>query len=489
MEATQADQPVVNTPVDVEDLLVRAAATRPRPALARALRLGLVGLDAVAVAGAMAGAMALAGVGLAPGPEATVAALSLPVWLVVFSRYRLFDARHLSSRREELGRLVHAVGLGALASAGVAVVLDLAVARAWLVTTGALALVGVALEREAVRRGFARARRRGRCLRPVAIAGTGPEALALATAFAEEPELGYRVVALVGQAGEVDSHLLDHGPVLDPRHKLAEQLRLAGAQGVVVATTEVDPATTNRLVRGLCDAGIHVELSSGLEDIDAHRLLVRPAGRHPLVYVEPVRRGGWRPGAKRAFDLALALVVLLACLPVLVVAALAVRATSPGPALFRQERVGRHGRRFRIYKLRTMYADGPARLAAQGLELPAGPVPKLRHDPRVTPVGRLLRKCSVDELPQLINVVRGEMSLVGPRPEQPAEVVTWSPELFERLRVKPGLTGMWQVSGRSDAREAKDRWDLYYVDNWSLWRDVAILAKTIPVVVSTKGAY
>jgi lipopolysaccharide/colanic/teichoic acid biosynthesis glycosyltransferase len=183
------------------------------------------------------------------------------------------------------------------------------------------------------------------------------------------------------------------------------------------------------------------------------------------------------------------MVALVVSAPLLALAALAVKATSPGPVMFRQERVGWRGRRFRIYKLRSMYVDGDERLRAAGAALAGGPVVKLRRDPRVTAVGHVLRKLSLDELPQLLNVVRGEMSLVGPRPEQPCEVVLWTPAQFDRLRVRPGLTGVWQVSGRSDARDAKDRLDLYYVDNWSMWRDVSILARTVPVVLSSKGAY
>jgi lipopolysaccharide/colanic/teichoic acid biosynthesis glycosyltransferase len=167
----------------------------------------------------------------------------------------------------------------------------------------------------------------------------------------------------------------------------------------------------------------------------------------------------------------------------------AIRVTSPGPALFRQERVGRRGTRFKIFKLRSMYVDGEERLRSLSIEVPDGPVIKMNGDPRVTPVGRFLRKSSLDELPQLINVIRGEMSLVGPRPEQPCEVVLWTPEMFDRLRARPGLTGVWQVSGRSQSRDTKDRWDLYYVDNWSIWRDIVILVKTIPVVLFSKGAY
>jgi lipopolysaccharide/colanic/teichoic acid biosynthesis glycosyltransferase len=177
--------------------------------------------------------------------------------------------------------------------------------------------------------------------------------------------------------------------------------------------------------------------------------------------------------------------------PVWIAAAIAIKVTSPGPVLFRQERVGRRGRRFFVYKMRTMVVDAEDRLRDLALLNEAdGPLFKIRSDPRVTPIGRILRKLSLDELPQLLNVLKGEMSLVGPRPALPSEVTHWNPELFDRLRVQPGITGMWQVRGRSDSSFAQyQRWDLYYVDNWSIAHDLAILARTVPVVLSQKGAY
>ncbi|MGH9282310.1 MAG: sugar transferase, partial [Acidimicrobiales bacterium] len=175
--------------------------------------------------------------------------------------------------------------------------------------------------------------------------------------------------------------------------------------------------------------------------------------------------------------------------PVLAVSALAVKLTSRGPVLFRQQRVGRNGVAFELLKLRTMIVGAEAvRPALVGAG--NGPLFKLRDDPRRTRVGRWLRRFSLDELPQLWNVLRGDMSLVGPRPALASEVGAWSPELHQRLRVKPGITGMWQVEGRSDASFATyERLDLYYVDNWSLLRDVVILFRTIPAVLSARGAY
>jgi lipopolysaccharide/colanic/teichoic acid biosynthesis glycosyltransferase len=209
-----------------------------------------------------------------------------------------------------------------------------------------------------------------------------------------------------------------------------------------------------------------------------------------MIYVEPTIRNGWRATAKRVFDVTIAVVALVATIPIVAVVAVANRVKSPGPVFFRQMRVGRDGQLFEIIKLRTMVVDAEARKA----ELMAhnesdGALFKIRNDPRVTPIGRLLRKLSLDELPQFWNVLRGEMSVVGPRPALPDEVAQWPADAHDRLRVLPGITGMWQVSGRSDTTfDEYKRLDMYYVDNWSLVHDLTIVAKTFGAVASSRGA-
>ena len=210
-----------------------------------------------------------------------------------------------------------------------------------------------------------------------------------------------------------------------------------------------------------------------------------------------------RPGpaanvARRALDVGVAAIVLLLMAPVMAVVALTVRLSSPGPVFFRQRRLGRSMRPFTVLKFRTMRADADSALHRDyvrsliGTDAPENPpdnLYKLVVDPRVTKVGRFLRSWSLDEIPQLWNVLRGEMSLVGPRPALPHETEAWDPLLSQRLRVKPGITGMWQVNGRSESSfEDYTRLDLYYVDNWSPATDLAILAKTIPVVLARRGA-
>jgi exopolysaccharide biosynthesis polyprenyl glycosylphosphotransferase len=270
-----------------------------------------------------------------------------------------------------------------------------------------------------------------------------------------------------------------------------EIVQSLGATGVIIATSAIDTPVANRLARELIEIGCHVELTSGLVDISADRLLARPLGRRAVMYIEPVRRLGWRAVAKRTFDIIIATGLLVFASPVLAIAALLIKLDSNGPVFFSQVRVGKDGKLFRVRKLRTMVND-----AEQQLELLRdrsdidGPLFKMRDDPRVTRVGKVLRKASIDELPQLLNVLVGEMSIVGPRPALPSEALEWTDDLRSRLRVKPGITGMWQVNGRSTASfDDYVRHDLYYVDNWSLLTDLAILAKTVPVVLFRKGAY
>jgi exopolysaccharide biosynthesis polyprenyl glycosylphosphotransferase len=264
-----------------------------------------------------------------------------------------------------------------------------------------------------------------------------------------------------------------------------------GATGAIIATTAVTAAASNRLVRQLINAGVHVELSSSLQGITSERLTVRPLATTPLVYVEPVHCDGWRAVAKRTFDVVSSAVGLILLSPALAVVAVAIKLDSKGRVFFSQTRVGRNERPFRVHKFRTMVENAEELLVNLHSDNQMdGPLFKIHDDPRITRVGRILRRFSLDEIPQLWNVLAGEMSLVGPRPALYSEMEQWTPELLARLRVRPGLTGIWQVSGRSNLSFADYiRFDLDYVENWSLWRDLAIVAKTLPVVLGKQGAY
>ena len=204
-----------------------------------------------------------------------------------------------------------------------------------------------------------------------------------------------------------------------------------------------------------------------------------------MVYVERVDLEGWQLATKRVIDMTLASIVLVLSSPLWIPAALIVKAYDRGPIFFRQERVGRHGKTFEMIKLRSMCIDAEDRLAAlQDQNLRQGPLFKLARDPRVTPIGRILRATSIDELPQLLNVIKGEMSLVGPRPALPAEVAKFEIALHARHNVLPGITGLWQVEGRDNPDfSLYQRFDIFYVENWSVALDLSILMGTVKVVL------
>lgn len=228
-----------------------------------------------------------------------------------------------------------------------------------------------------------------------------------------------------------------------------------------------------------------------LSDISRQRLDLRPVAGLPLVYVEPPQAQAWAKICKRAFDVVVGSLLIAVLAPVALLVAVAVKVDDGGPVLFRQTRVGRNGALFSCLKFRSMTTGAHESVGGlRDVNEADGLLFKLRTDPRVTRVGRPMRRYSLDELPQLFNVVRGEMSLVGPRPPLPSEVEQYSGDVVRRLRVRPGMTGLWQVSGRSDLSWADTvRLDLYYADNWSIAQDLLILARTAQAVISGRGAY
>ena len=237
--------------------------------------------------------------------------------------------------------------------------------------------------------------------------------------------------------------------------------------------------------------GVEVRVTATLPDVLSSRLSVQPFGGITALSLHPARLSGSQVIGKRAFDLLVAGVGLVLASPIIAIMAVAVKLSSPGPILYRSTRVGQRGRPFTMLKFRTMRlgADLEVEQLREQHEV-TNLMFKLKDDPRVTRVGKLLRRISFDEIPQLINVVRGEMSLVGPRPPLPEEVTRYVDWQFDRLEVPPGITGLWQVSGRSDLSfDDCVRLDLFYIENWSLAYDLYILAKTLPVLLSPRGAY
>ncbi|MET0920504.1 MAG: sugar transferase [Acidimicrobiia bacterium] len=333
--------------------------------------------------------------------------------------------------------------------------------------TGVLLQVGRFVFHSAV----LRANRNGRHLRPTVVVGPRPEIEFLAKRLHGAPELGFSVVATVDDP--------------DPT-TLAEVTRSVGGNTVMVVPGAVADACLARLVRCTTNAGLNVHLVGGMSGIDPRRMEPVALGRDASLHVSCVSLDGWQSTIKRTFDLLLTFGLLIVTAPLFMLSALAVKLGDRGPVLFRQERVGRDGHSFTMLKFRSMEVDAESRLSevAAGNQR-SGPLFKVARDPRVTRVGRWLRAMSLDELPQLINVLKGDMSLVGPRPALASEVEQFSVELQRRHAVLPGITGLWQIEGRDDPDFAVyEETDLYYVENWSVALDTVILARTFRALAS-----
>ena len=458
-----------------------------------ALKRRLMYADATAILAGVALTFLLQVV-LRPVPDETwsthawLLVVSSPVWIVALGINKLYTARANERRSEELRHIVAAAGTGVGSVIAIAFATQYKdLSRLWVFLLFAAVSAALFAERCVARRMFTSLRRAGRITRRVVIVGTDAHAIGLLHTMQRCPELGYQVVGFVG-----DADLGQRGgvSVLGSYDELEQVIVDADAGGVLISLSSVEDTLVNTMTRRLTDRGYHVALSSSLRDIDVARIRPQYLDGRAMIYVEPTIRNGWRAGAKRVFDIAIAIVALIATIPVVVIAAIANRVTSPGPVFFRQTRVGQDGRHFEIIKLRTMVVDAEARKADLMAQNESdGALFKIRNDPRVTTIGRYLRKLSLDELPQFWNVLRGEMSVVGPRPALPDEVEKWPADAHERLRVLPGITGMWQVSGRSDTSfDEYKRLDMYYVDNWSLVHDLTIVAKTFGAVALSRGA-
>jgi exopolysaccharide biosynthesis polyprenyl glycosylphosphotransferase len=448
------------------------------------LRRLLVGLDLLALVLAWGLTLVVPGVGAgadrsdATSLLAAAAAVALGVWLI--ASQRLYWARICSVRTVEITRLAKvALLLGVLVGASSSLVgIDIRAAEA---AVGGVATMVFLLMFRSGYRGWLRDRRReGRFCRPVVLVGVNEEALDMHRLLHHHPELGFRVTAVLGDRDEATRHGLASlwaGEVADA----VAVSRACNATGAVVVASAVPSDELNRTIRELMQAGSHVHVTSGLRGFDHRRVRAQPLAYEPIFYLEPVSLTRTQVATKRAIDLLITSLALVLAVPLLLVAALAIKLDDGGPILFRQRRVGRDGRTFTILKLRTMVLDAEQRLEAlKDRNERTGPLFKLTVDPRVTRVGKVLRACSLDELPQLFNVLKGEMSLVGPRPALPSEVADFDEVLLARTQVLPGMTGLWQVEARESAEfSTYRRLDLFYVENWSVTLDLVVLLATL----------
>ncbi|MGZ4602473.1 MAG: sugar transferase [Kineosporiaceae bacterium] len=472
----------------------RAVKVRAPAAVLRRYRALALLLDLTA--GAMAAACAtLLRFGPAPNAEYVAVTVLAPVlWVLAIASRRGYEKRFLGAGPEEYRSIADAalVLFTGLAVASFALKTDLS--RGFLFVFLPTALVLTVVFRRRLRSWLYRRRLSGDGMHRVLVVGRDDAVGHLMEQFDREPWHGLAPVGVCvsgRQGGLALPASVTAAGGTDPRTVLRNVDELGADVVAVASSPDLSGHALRRLAWALEERGVDLIVSPGIVEVAGPRLSIRPVAGLSLLHLErPATRGG-RMLIKRGLDRLVGIALFVALSPVLAAIAIAIKRSSPGPVLFRQIRIGEDGQPFEMLKFRSMVVDAEDRRA----ELDAddegnGVLFKIRDDPRVTRVGTVLRRYSLDELPQLWNVVRGEMSLVGPRPPLLQEVVGYSDDATRRLRVRPGMTGLWQVSGRSDLSwEESLRLDLRYVDNWSLALDAVILWRTWRAVISRSGAY
>ena len=446
------------------------------------MRARLLIVDVAAVAGAW---LLLSSINM---PAATAsrrwgaALAATAVTLAAMQLLRLYRSRLCVQRGQEIARIIVAVVTGA-------VTLELLRGdgvrsyAATIVVAGSC-IVALMTLRWGFRQWLRAQRAQGRYRRGLVMIGTNEDAVTVWTMLHSQPELGYEVRGIIGKprrrsdwADLPNSGALDHLPDI---------ARQTDATGVLLVANALSAAEVHDVIELSTANGLHVQVWPGFGGLGTRRVRRFPMSGETFLYVEPGQRPMWQVAAKRAVDLLGAAVGLLIAAPVLLLAWIAIQLEDGGPVLYRQVRIGLNERPFVVYKLRTMTPDADIGVdQAMINERTDGPLFKAAHDPRVTRVGAVLRALSIDELPQLFNVLTGTMSLVGPRPALPEEVAQFDSELLRRHGVKPGITGLWQLEARDNPSfHAYRRLDLLYVDNWSIGLDLFVLLATVPMVIA-----
>jgi exopolysaccharide biosynthesis polyprenyl glycosylphosphotransferase len=418
--------------------------------------------------------------------------LFLPlVWLVAVWGHGGYDRRYLGIGTDEFKRVFRAFIFVTAMVAFAVFSTNFSPSRATIGIALGSSVLYMLLLRYLARRALVIARGRGRARNRLLLVGTLSEAIEVYTAVTRAPGSGLMPIGIKLMEGYADPRATQAPVPVYAGREVMSLVRELGADTIAVCgSASSAPGELRRLAWQLEGTGIDLVVAPQLTDIAGPRVHIRPVEGLPLLYVEEPTLAGLAWLFKNTMDRVVAALLLLFASPVLLAVAFLIKVSSPGPVFFRQSRVGREGKVFRVWKFRTMYSDAEDRLA-QLVEHNEtdGLLFKIKNDPRITGVGRFLRASSIDELPQLINVLRGEMSLVGPRP-LPADDGDFLGDVRRRLLVRPGMTGLWQVSGRSELSwDDAVRLDLYYVDNWSLAFDLMILWRTVGVVIARKGAY
>jgi exopolysaccharide biosynthesis polyprenyl glycosylphosphotransferase len=423
-----------------------------------------------------------------------ISVLLILAWVAFLALFETRDSRVIGTGNNEYKRVVDATvrlfGIVAI----VAFLFQLDLARGYIILSLPVGTLALLASRWIWRQWLTAQRSRGLYSSRVLLVGSRVSVTAIAKDLNRVPQAGYVVVGACVPGDKVGELLFGVIPVSNNLERLQETMAAAGADTVVVTSSdELPPERIRQLSWALEPGRQHLVLAPSLTDVGGPRIHMRPVAGLPLIHVETPRYEGLKRFSKRAFDIFSSALLIMIFSPALGAVAIAVRVSTPGGVLFRQDRIGLNGQHFKMLKFRSMVVDAEQQLTAlQNISRVEGNAVmfKMKNDPRVTPVGGFMRRFSLDELPQLFNVLGGSMSLVGPRPPLEREVAIYENHVHRRFLVKPGITGLWQVSGRSNLSwEDTVRLDLYYVENWSITGDLMILWRTARAVLARDGAY
>lgn len=418
----------------------------------------------------------------------------IPIWLLIFAAFGLYNLNLLFGGLQEYSRVFNAVTMGIVAVIMLGFLRreSLSISRGWLIISWFLALAIVIASRFVVRQVVYALRQRGRLLSPAILVGANTEGRALAEQLQHAKSSGLFITGFVDDNLPKGTAVSNGYAVLGGLEDLEALVARHKVEEVIIAPTALSREQLLNIYRIFNpNSEIKLRLSSGLFEVLNTGLRVKELAFVPLIEVNQVRITGLDAYLKLAMDYILTFGIMLVAIPLLAVLAIAVRLDSPGPIFYRRRVMGMNGIQFDAFKIRTMYINGDEILQAYpDLVAELEREHKLKHDPRITRVGAFIRKYSLDEVPQLFNVLLGQMSWVGPRMISPPEMEQYGKWGMNLLTLRPGITGLWQVSGRSDVSyEERIRLDMFYIRNWTIWLDIYLLLATIPAVIKKKGAY
>ncbi len=418
----------------------------------------------------------------------------IPIWLAIFAISGLYNRKNLLGGTREYAKIFNSISIGVFFVIAVGFLLpEFIFARGWLLVAGGVSFLLIVLIRFIMRRAVYTLRGHGYYLSPALIVGANDEGRSLASQLMSWRTSGFLVMGFIDKKLSIGEPVINHLRCLGNLNDLDTIIKRYDVEDIILASSAFSSrdGLLEIFKRYGVASGISVRMSSGLYEIITTGLTVNEFAYVPLVEIDQVRLSGIDRALKTILDYSLTIPAAILLSPIFLGIGLVIKLDSPGPIFHRRKVMGVNGSSFGAFKFRTMYVNGDELLDRHpGLKEELAQNHKLKDDPRVTRVGKFLRKTSVDELPQIYNVLRGEMSLVGPRMISPEEISEYDQWDINLLTVRPGITGLWQVSGRSDVTyEQRVRYDMQYIRNWTIWLDLQLLFQTIPAVINRRGAY